>query len=199
VDLEHFYPRPVQEIQQVRVKYSISDEYIFMVGSLDPRKNIPTLFRAWEMLIQEQQISLVIAGGRGLAFQEIKINPVPPRVKFLSYVQESDLPALYSGAKAYINPSLYEGFGLSVLEAMACGSAVIASSSSSLPEVVGDAGLLVNPHDAVTIASAIASILSDHKTHKSLVQKGLERVKTYSWEKTAQGVWNAIIQVQNEI
>jgi glycosyltransferase involved in cell wall biosynthesis len=198
VDLEHFYPRSTQEIQRVQAKHTIPDKYIIMVASLDPRKNIPTLLRAWEMLIQEQQISLVIAGGRGLAFRDVKLGPVPEKVNFLGYVEESDLPALYSGAAACITPSLYEGFGLSVLEAMACGSAVIASSSSSLPEVVGDAGLLVDPHDPGAIASAIVSILSDHKIRKSLVQRGLERAKAYSWEKTAQEIWNAVIQVQDE-
>jgi glycosyltransferase involved in cell wall biosynthesis len=110
-------------------------------------------------------------------------------------VDDADLPALYNGATAFIYPSLYEGFGLPVLEAMSCGTPVITSNTTSLPEVAGDAGILVNPHNIEEIALAIKEILSDEQLRDNLRMKGLQRAQNFTWEKTALQVWHVLSKI----
>lgn len=198
VDPARFYPRPPQQIVRVSAKYGLSGDYVLMVGSLDPRKNLTTLFKAWEIVSHYHgDVNLVIAGGKGHAFRNMRMDDLPTGTRLLGYVDESDLPFLYSGAVAYVNPSLYEGFGLSVLEAMACGTAVVASNNTALPEVVGEAGLLVDPHDTHAIAAGLRSLISEPIARKLLARKGLERARMYSWENTAEQIWNTMIQAYN--
>jgi glycosyltransferase involved in cell wall biosynthesis len=198
VDSEYFHVQPTQEINKVLEKYSIAEDYIFMVGSIEPRKNLPALFKAWDIFRQEHDsFQLVIAGGRGRGFREVGMNDHPKGINILGYVDENDLPPLYSGAVICINPSLYEGFGLPVLEAMASGTAVIASNITALPEAVGDAGLLIDPFDIDEMAAALESLVSDPNSRDTLIEKGLVRAKSYSWDETANQVWEAIQRVRD--
>lgn len=200
VDCEYFYPQTTNVIKRVLEKYSIAENYFFTVGTIEPRKNLPTLFKAWEIFHQDYDtFQLVIAGGRGRAFRDVRLNSPPQGVRLLGFVEEHDLPPLYSGAVACINPSVYEGFGLPVLEAMASGTPVIASNLTALPEVVGDAGMLVDPFDVDEMASALGRLVLDLKTRDALIEKGLVRAKGYSWEKTANQVWEAIQGVRDRI
>lgn len=178
-------------IESIKRKYGLKKDYILYVGTLEPRKNIGALLQAFHQLKQKKgfDFQLVIAGGKGWLyeklFKRVRELKLTDDVLFTGYVPEEDLPALYNGAALFVYPSLYEGFGLPVLEAMACGTPVVTSNSSSLPEVVGDAALLVDPKDAEGLAQAIEKVLSGSALQQELVQKGLRRAEMFSWEKTA--------------
>lgn len=194
VDLDKFRPQQANRLEFVRRKYGLPEAYALYVGSLEPRKNLRKLINAWERVEAEiHPLKFVVAGASGRSFREVQdYAESAKRIKFVGYVPDADLPALYSGARMYILPSLYEGFGLTVLEAMACGTPVIASSSTAIPEVVGQAGLLVNPLDEVAIGTAMVTLRREAGLHEDLVQRGLQRVKTYSWDRTAALVEQAI-------
>jgi glycosyltransferase involved in cell wall biosynthesis len=186
----------------VRAKYGLPGDYLLYVGTLQPRKNLVRLIEAWGKICNLQSgprtaprlgaicNKLVIAGKRGWLYEEIfaavRRLGLERQVLFPGYVPEEDLPALLSGATAFVLPSLYEGFGLPVLEAMACGTPVIAANVSSLPEVVGDAGLLVNPLDSDALAAAMQRLLTDAALRAELRQRGLARAKLFSWPRCAQ-------------
>ena len=151
-----------------------------------------TLLRAFRMVINElgRKYKLVVAGERGWhyspIFDEIRRLGIEQEVIFLGYVKhEEELPFLYAGAELMAYPSLYEGFGLPPLEAMACGCPVVTSNVSSLPEVVGEAGILVDPHNEVELAHAMIRVLIDEDFRNMLAQKGLERAAEFTWEKAA--------------
>lgn len=166
--------------------------YILFVGSLEPRKNLSTLLMAWKQIEKKYpDVSLTIVGGEGRVFRH-KFLEVAERVKFSGYVPESDLPALYSGAAVFILPSFDEGFGLPVLEAMACGTPVVASTGGALPEVVGDAGILFNPNDPPALAMALDLCLSDPNLLNSLREMGQEHVKQFSWSVAAEKIWQVL-------
>lgn len=171
-------------------KYGINFPFILYVGTLEPRKNIPTLIKAFYKIKKNgMKYKLVIVGGKGWKYQEIyetikKVN-LQKEVIFTGYVPDEDLPKLYNAADLFVFPSLYEGFGLPPLEAMACGCPVITSNTSSLPEVIGDAGMMVDPYDVDELAKAMNNVLSDEELREDMIKKGLERVKQFSWEKTA--------------
>lgn len=186
----HFTPsnKPRKTLE---AKYGLPQRpYILAVGTIQPRKNYTRLIEALAMLHADgTETALVIAGGKG--WKETAIYDTVTRlrlethVKFLGYVDDSDLPALYTHAAAFAMPSLYEGFGLPVLEAMACGTPVVTSSVSSLPEAAGDAALLVDPTNAEAIADALRRILTDTDLAKSLRAKGLGHVMPFTWGRTA--------------
>jgi len=172
----------------VRKKYSLGEQpFILSVGTIHPRKNFLRLVRAFAKV--DTPAHLVIAGGKGWQYQPVFDAAAQPvtagRVHFPGYVDDEDLPALYSAATLFVYPSLYEGFGLPALEAMACGTPVVASNASSLPEVVGQAGLLVVPKDVEAIAAAIANVLADAELHRNLSQAGLARAAQFTWPKMA--------------
>jgi glycosyltransferase involved in cell wall biosynthesis len=173
-----FEPQTQSAIDQVRKKYKLDKPYFLFVGTNEPRKNAATLIQAWERL-NSQSHMLFIAGGNGKIFKStsIKIN--------MDYVPDQDLPALYSGAIAYILPSLYEGFGLTALEAMACNTPVIASDISAMREILNDAALFVNPLDVNGIANAMQSLLDDPALANALRDRGLRQSKMFSWNETA--------------
>jgi len=165
--------------------------YILFVGTLEPRKNVTTLLKAFYILKKRKEVmhKLVIAGGKGWKNKEVyetmrRLN-LSNSVKFLGYVPDEELPKLYSGADLFVYPSLYEGFGLPPLEAMACGCPVITSNVSSLPEVVGDAGIMVNPLDINGLADAVYKVLNDEGLREEMVKKGLKRVRMFGWEECA--------------
>lgn len=182
-----FKPRDDKRISAVRSEYDLPERFILYLGTLEPRKNIEGLIRAFD--IAESDVDLVIAGGTGWMydriFQAAERSKKRGRIRFLDYVAEWDKPALYSAAEAFAYPSFYEGFGMPALEAMACGTPVIASHASSLGEVVGDAGLLVNPANREEIAYAIDSIINDKALRDRFRAKGMERASSFSWEKGA--------------
>ena len=176
-------------IDKIKKKYHLGEEYILNVGSLNPRKNLKFLIEVFfEVYKKYPKISLVLTG-EGWYKKELisKIDQlgITQNVIFTGYTSDADKIALYNGAKLFAFPSLYEGFGFPPLEAMACGVPVICSDASSLPEVVGDAGILLNPHDKEKWIHSILSILRDHDKLQGLSHKSLERAKQFSWEKCA--------------
>lgn len=179
---------------RVRTRYGLDAPFILSVGTVEPRKNYAGLIQAHKLLRQEYKVphQLVIAGARGWLYHgiyaEVEKSGLEKDVRFLGYVLEEDLPALYRGAEVLAFPSHYEGFGLPPLEAMACGIPVVVSNKSSLPEVVGDAALMVSPEDVEGLAAAIYRILSDSALKEKLRQKGREQAKRFRWEKSAEEV-----------
>jgi glycosyltransferase involved in cell wall biosynthesis len=184
-----FYPASVQEIARVHHQYGLSGKYMLFLGTLEPRKNLEGLYDAWR-LIQPglRGVELIIAGCQLSHFATVPTIPAPREVRRLGYVPDSDLSGLYSGASAYLLPSLTEGFGLTALEAMACGAPVIASSAGALPETVGQAGILIDPLDVPNWACAMLDLLNDEECREEYRQRGLEHARQFSWESTAQRV-----------
>jgi glycosyltransferase involved in cell wall biosynthesis len=196
---ERFSPRPEEEILAMRRSLGITwPAYLLYVGNLEPRKNLGRLLQAWTIAQQSvpREIELVVAGARGssLVFEECSLGALPARVQFTGYVAEEQLPALYAGSLALLYPSLYEGFGLPPLEAMACGAPVITSANTSLPEVVGDAAILVDAEDAQSIADAITRIASSDSLRGELRRRGLERAKEFTWERTAEQTLRLLLE-----
>ena len=187
---EKFKPLSNKEIKEAKQKYSLNFPFILYVGTLEPRKNIPSLIKAvYKLKKKNLQYKLVIAGKKGWKYKEIfetinKLN-LQNDVVFTGYVSDEDLPALYNAADMFVYPSIYEGFGLPPLEAMACGTPVITSNTSSLPEVVGDAGIMIDPPDVDGLADAMHKVLTDGGLRADMTKKGLERAKIFSWEKCA--------------
>lgn len=185
-----FHPVTAEnELARVRTAYQLQKPFILHVGTIEPRKNLARLIQAFSQLRCKDEIELVIAGGRGWMYDEIYAAPekfgVSKAVRFLGFTPDADLPALYSLAALVAYPSLYEGFGLPVLEAMACGAAVVTSNNSSLPEVAGDAALLIDAYDPEAIAWAMSRFLDDTQWRGIMQQKGLEQAKKFSWRKSA--------------
>ncbi len=160
------------------------------VGTLQPRKNIERLIEAFaKLIIKHPNLSLLVVGKKGWLYEGILEAPkkfgIKESVRFIDFVQDQELPSLYKNAKCFVLPSLYEGFGLPVLEAMKYGCPVVTSNVSSLPEAGGDAALYVDPQNVNDIAEKIDKVLSDPKLREEMVKKGHEQVKKFSWEKTA--------------
>jgi glycosyltransferase involved in cell wall biosynthesis len=187
---EAFQPLPKSDrTQAIMEKYKIKGNFILFVGTLEPRKNLKGLIQAYDRSRAKEDYLLVLAGGKGWKYKHIfrlvKQLKLEERVVFCGYVPDSDLPALYNSASVFVYPSFYEGFGLPPLEAMACGTPVITSHTTSLPEVVGDAGVYVDPFAVEQISVSIDTVLSDTKLRQSLREQGLKRAKIFSWERTA--------------
>jgi glycosyltransferase involved in cell wall biosynthesis len=188
-DKATFQPvRDEEAIEAVKAKYDIAGDYILFVGTLQPRKNLTRLIEAYWKL-EAGSWKLVIAGKKGWLyeeiFQQVERLGLAGRVVFTDYVPEGDLPTLLSGARLFVFPSLYEGFGLPVLEAMACGTPVVCSNTSSLPEVAGDAAVLVDPLDVKGLAMAMERVLSDEELRAGLIEHGFEQARKFSWERCA--------------
>lgn len=187
---ELFSPEPHADDAETISRYGITEPYILYVGTLEPRKNLTMLIRCFDKIARERpDVHLVLAGRRGwmaqAIFDELEKRDLLGRIQITGYVRDEDLPAIYRSASVFIYPSLYEGFGLPPLEAMSSGVPVIVSRNSSLPEVVGEAGLYVNPLDAEEMAEAIGRVLDDKELANSLREKGFERARQFSWHKTA--------------
>lgn len=184
----------MQSSKLLKDKYGVKGEYILFVGTLQPRKNIVRLIEAFSKI--KNDIQLVIVGKKGWMYEEILEAPkkfdIQSKVKFLDSVPDEDLPAFYKNAVCFVLPSLYEGFGLPVLEAMRYGCPVVTSNISSLPEAGGDAALYVDPLNVDNIRKNLESIINDEKLRKELVEKGYEQVKKFSWEKTARETLSAL-------
>jgi len=190
-------------MEELQKKYHISKQYILFVGTLQPRKNVARLIEAFTKIeispSKNQDLELVVIGKKGWLYEEIMSAPqkfgVEDKVKFLDFVGDDDLPSIYKHAQLYVLPSLYEGFGLPVLEAMKYGCPVATSNISSLPEAGGDAALYFDPESVDDIAKTITKILEDEKLRKSMIQKGYEQIKKFSWEKSAKEVLDVLQQV----
>jgi len=219
-DLMHYLNIPSERISVVYlgvdhklfrpVSHRIYDyPYILFVGSEQPRKNFTGLLEAFRQLKTEprfKDLKLVKVGRAGgqeanfrrPAMEVIETLGLADEVIFTDFVPEADLPIYYSGADVFVLPSLYEGFGFPVLEAMACGCPVVTSNTTSLPEVVGEAGIMVNPYDADSLAQAIRQVLTDSELRDNMARKGLEQAKKFSWEKTAKQTLAVYNKVANE-
>jgi glycosyltransferase involved in cell wall biosynthesis len=182
-----FYPRSQQDIVKMLGRNDLPKEYILFVGTLEPRKNLSLLIKALSRT--KNKIPLILTGWKGWGdkqwLNDIKHLGLEKRVFFTDYVDEETLACLYSGASAFIYPSLYEGFGLPVLEAMACGCPVICSHAASLPEVAGNAALFIDPAEPDDLACKIDQVLQDTGLRSVLTEKGLQRAQGFSWQKTA--------------
>ena len=182
-----FAPQPAAQIQMIRERYALPQRYLLYFGSNKPHKNLATLVRAFAEV--KSDVTLVIAGMWDRRYPESQqvtqaLN-LAGRVRFIHDLPSADVPGLLAGALAFVFPSRYEGFGLPPLEAMACGTPVIASNTSSLPEVVGDAGLLVAP-EVTPLAEALQTLLDDAALREQLRERGLERARHFTWAATAQ-------------
>lgn len=198
--IEVIYPGLGEEFKEVisnklevRSKYSLPEKFILFLGTIEPRKNIEGLISAFNELKKDERFKeykLVLAGGKGWKSENIylawKSSPYKDDINFLGYIPKEEKPFLYSLASLFVYPSFYEGFGFPPLEAMASGVPVIISFASSLPEVIGGAGLMVDPYNITDIKIAMEKVLMDEKFRNSLVEKGFEQVKKFTWQKTAE-------------
>lgn len=187
-----FRPHNSEEIKAIKAKFKLPEQFLLFVSRWTHYKGLPTLLEAYQQLQKtHSQLGLVICGSpeknsEVVEAQVRQLAAANPLVITPGFVSDVDLAALYSAATVYVHPSLYEGFGIMILEAMAAGVPVVTSNVSSLPEVVGEAGLLIDPKSPPEIASAIERILSDSTLAKELIRKGYERVKQYSWKRMAE-------------
>jgi len=183
-----FQPLPADQAAAFRQQQGLPDRFILFVGTLEPRKNIVSLIDAYARLPKERP-PLVLVGGKGWFYDEIfgrvEALGLTGEVRFAGFVPAEDLPLWYNAADLFVYPSLYEGFGLPPLEAMACGTAVITSTASSLPEVVGQAGQLVDPTDTEALAAAMAQVLGSRELQQEMETAGLAQAAGFSWEETA--------------
>jgi len=188
--------RPITDpaaLAAARARYGLGERYLLALGNLQPRKNLARLVDAYADLRRAGQLAgvqLVLAGQaqwrESELYAKVRQSGLVEEVRFPGYVEDADLPALYSGALAFVYPSLYEGFGLPPLEAMACGTPVICSNAASLPEVVGDAALTVDPTDTSALAAALAQVVAHPGLRADLAEKGLRRAGQFTWQKCAE-------------
>jgi glycosyltransferase involved in cell wall biosynthesis len=180
------------EAFETKRRLGIEDDFILFVGTVQPRKNLLTLVRAFDQIVRDtsHRPQLVIAGAEGWLMDElfalIKSSAIKDRIRFTGYLVDDDLRALYSSCTLFVYPSIYEGFGLPPLEAMACGAPVIASDIATFQETLGDAAMLIDPNDAEALARGIVECLEDEARRQALSQRGQEHAKMFSWERTAQ-------------
>lgn len=188
-----FVPQPVDEVVAFRARRGLAERFVLYLGTLEPRKNVAALVRAFAEVVesnrQEFPHHLVLAGARGWhyadVFAEVERLGLQDRVHFPGFVPASEQPLWYAAAEVFVYPSLYEGFGLPVLEAMACGTPVLTSNAASLPEVVGAAGLTVAPEDEAALADCLRELLRDGPLRASLRERGLLQARRFSWLESA--------------
>jgi glycosyltransferase involved in cell wall biosynthesis len=198
IDRKDFNPDiPVSKLRQARNIYGLPGDYILFLNTIEPRKNLTSLVKAFDLL--DYPADLVIVGRKGWKYREIfrqiKQSKKFGRIKYLGYVPEADKPAIIKLAKVLVYPSFYEGFGFQPLEAQACGVPTVVSQVTALPEVVGDASLLIDPYNVENLANALKLILADNRLREKLIEKGLQRVKEFNWEKTASKVLEELNQI----
>ncbi len=197
--------RPVtdkERIKTMRQKYGLGDwPYLFSVGTLQPRKNYELLIRAFKPITEKYPLRMLIAGGKGWMIEqmlaEVEAQELENRVVFLGFVDDSDLPALYSEATLFLFASLYEGFGLPLLEAMACGVPVITSNASSLPEVAGEAAVQLPPDSPTLWTSAMLDLLDDASRRTGLVAEGFRQARRFTWSNSARQLLSIIDRLLN--
>lgn len=186
-----------QKISEILARYRICQPYLLFVGVIEPKKNLERLVEAYRLLQKDaaipQNTQLVIAGGKGWfserLYQKVKDCKLDQHIVFPGYIPDEHLPALYSGAELFVFPSLYEGFGLPVLEALSYGTPVVTSNVSSLPEIAGDAGFLIDPTEPKAIAQGITTVLSDDLLRQQMREQGYRQAQKFSWTRTAQATY----------
>ncbi|MCU0494239.1 MAG: glycosyltransferase family 4 protein [Chloroflexaceae bacterium] len=192
-----FRPQPPERVAALRAAHQLPPRYVLYLGANKPHKNLERLLRAWERVVgassesklQTGDCKLIIAGHEDPRYPQarhmVTERGLSASVRFLPNVAEADLPALYSGAEIFVFPSYYEGFGLPPLEAMACGTPVLCAYGSSLPEVVGNAALTVDPYSAIDMAEGLRRLLHNHVLRQQLRESGLQRARQFTWRRTA--------------
>ncbi|MDP2647988.1 MAG: glycosyltransferase family 1 protein [Candidatus Yanofskybacteria bacterium] len=197
-----FKPVAAEPLERFRRERKLPDRFILSVATLEPRKNTVGLIKAFEMLKRGQGFEdchLIIAGGKGWRYREVFMTAVnsefSKQIIFTNQLWDWELPFYYSAASVFVYPSFFEGFGFPPLEAMACGTPVVASNNSSLPEVVGHAGLLVDPYSISDIFGAIRSILQDVNLRRMLIEKGFKQAARYSWARSARETLDVLKRV----
>jgi glycosyltransferase involved in cell wall biosynthesis len=188
---DHFHPATTTEIGDFCKKYNLNNPFILFVGAIEPKKNIPSILRAFHLVRKKlPELELVIAGKKSWKFQEvfslIDTLKLGKSVHYLQFVPYDDLPVLYSASSVFVFPSNYEGFGLPPLEAMKCGTPVIVSDRSSLPEIVGPEGMMVEPGDYAGLAGKILTLLGDEAIRSDQISCNLERADRFTWERCGQ-------------
>ncbi len=189
---EEFHPiTDARLLEGIRLKYSLPQDFILNVGIVEPRKNLTLLLKSYQQLhSQGISLPLVIVGGLGWMYEDVfrqaESLGIKEQVHFTGYVPDHDLPIIYNLARVFVYPSIYEGFGLPPLEAMACGTPVITTAVSSMPEHVGDAGILIPPQDEKALTNALQKLINDSTLQEELSSKGPERASQFTWKRTAQ-------------
>jgi glycosyltransferase involved in cell wall biosynthesis len=184
-----YQPLPVEQVAAFRQRKGLPERFWFFVGTLEPRKNLTTLLEAYAALPKSERLPLILAGGKGWLYDDIfaaveRYN-LSSDVRFPGFLPAQELPLWYNSAEVFLYPSVFEGFGLPVLEAMACGTPVITANVSSLPEVAGNAGLCVAPHDRAAWTAALRMAYHDADWRRQAHQRGLEEARCYTWQATA--------------
>jgi glycosyltransferase involved in cell wall biosynthesis len=190
VDHDRFHLRDATEIEAFRAAHGLPQRYALFVGAMSGRKNVAGLLTAWQAALGEidPDVELIIAGGSGPSrvLEGTRLEKLPPRTRLIGHVADDDLPLLYGAASLFTYPSLYEGFCLPVLEAMASGTPVLTSTTTSLPEVAGDAAIKVDPHDLDDIAGGLVDFFAGRRSVEALRAAGLARAGAFRWERTAE-------------
>jgi glycosyltransferase involved in cell wall biosynthesis len=195
---------PFADIAEAKRRLGIEDEFLLFVGTIEPRKNLLTLMRAFDQILRQtsRRPQLVVAGAEGWLMDQlfafIKESSIGDRLLLTGYLDDKDLRALYSSCRAFVYPSIYEGFGLPPLEAMACGAPVIAGNIATFQETLGSAAELVEPNDVEALARSIVEILGDEDRRRDLSRRGLEQAAKFSWERTAELTLEVYRQVLGE-
>lgn len=196
---QHF--QPFKETKAISRKYIESDQFLFFLGNTDPKKNVPRTLKAYSFYLErsEKKLPLLIADlteeRLDAILKEQQIESIKPYLSYPGYIPNTDLVYLYSGASAFLYTSLRESFGIPLLEAMACGTPVITSNTSAMPEIVGEGGILIDPFNEENIAASLLKLENDPDFYKQQVEYGLERVKKFSWKQTAYALLNLYINV----
>jgi glycosyltransferase involved in cell wall biosynthesis len=189
-DTERFKPLPREVIERFRQEQGLPERFWLFIGTLEPRKNLPTLLKGYASLPPSERLPLILGGGKGWMYDEIfetvEAYGLGDEVHFPGFISAETLPLWYNSAEIFIYPSVFEGFGLPVLEAMACGTPVIISDASSLPEVAGEAGMRVSPHDIDAWKAALHQALTDHSWREQARIQGLREASRYNWRTTAE-------------
>ncbi len=196
---EELAPLPAETVARFRVERELPERFLLFLGTLEPRKNLTTLLRAYSQTRTSLGVPLIVAGGKGWLYEpifklvdELQLHE---HVRFVDYVPREELGLWYNAATALVYPSLYEGFGLPPLEAMQCGTPVVTSNVSSMPEVVGDAAITFNPTDVEALASALLEVITNAELRDELRRRGLAQATKFSWDRTAQGTVEALYAV----
>ena len=192
---DRFRPLPGERLDEVRRRLDLPPRFVLFVGTIEPRKNLPTLLEAWSRM--RERPPLVVAGAWGWRCDDVRerLAGLAPEARVLGGVAADDLPGIYNLASCLAHPAWYEGFGLTPLEAMACGAPVVASAVSSLPEVLGNAGLLVDPADVEGWTAALERVCGDPHEAAELRRRGLDRASEFTWRRAARRTWEVMDRV----